>query len=171
MKNRGKRLFSIALGTLIFSSLFTLWQVILPTNTTLRCSSKAIMHFEDTEMQSVNANIHFNFAEQGKGSIIVEGYTHSTEGELYLQRYVNLTYQSHPISTSTLNYRIKSWVASKSSIDQSPDVIFDYFMREMSDSHDGLLLIVERINPQTLLLSSLSSPLFICTLKPTTSKH
>ncbi|CAI0895520.1 Uncharacterised protein [Serratia rubidaea] len=135
-------------------------------NDLLNCSTKAIMHFEDTETESVNVNIHFSFNADNKGSIVVEGYSNSAAGWLYLQRYVQFDYTSKRISPGTRYYRISRWEASKSSIDQSPDVIFDYFMREMSDSHDGLQLAVEQINPRTVLLSSINSPLYICTLKP-----
>ena len=55
--------------------------------------------------------------------------------------------------------------SSASSIDESPDVIFDYFMREMSDSHDGLFLNAQKLNDKAILLSSINSPLYICTLK------
>ncbi|EOG1317601.1 FidL-like protein, partial [Salmonella enterica subsp. enterica serovar Infantis] len=50
-------------------------------------------------------------------------------------------------------------------IDESPNVIFDYFMREMSDSHDGLFLNAQKLNEKAILLSSINSPLWICTLK------
>jgi hypothetical protein len=135
-------------------------------NGILNCSTKAIMHFEDTITESVNVNIHFNFNDKGKGSIVVEGYSDSSAGWLYFQRYVQFDYTSKRVSPSSRYYQINHWVASKSSIDQSPDVIFDYFMREMSDSHDGLSLTMEKINPDTVLLSSINSPLYICTLKP-----
>lgn len=166
MKSRGKLLFFITLGILVLASFFTIWRMMPVHRGDMSCSTKVIMHFEDTEMQSVNAHVHFRFSGQGKGSIIVEGYTHSVEGALYLQRYVKFDYTSARISSTERAYRVKSWIASKSSIDQSPDVVFDYFMREMSDSLDGLLLIAERVNKKIVLLSSLSSPLFICPLKP-----
>ncbi|GKX62620.1 hypothetical protein SOASR032_11890 [Pragia fontium] len=162
----GKLFFFAALFMLIFTSLPIAWRMLPIRDGAMSCSTKAIMHFEDTKMQSVNANIHFSFFGKGKGSIVVEGYTTSTEGYLYLQRYVQFDYTSERISPLERYYRVKSWQASKSSIDQSPDVIFDYFMREMSDSHDGLLLKAQKMNDKTLLLSSLNSPLYICALKP-----
>ncbi len=131
----------------------------------LNCSTKAVMHFEGMQYQNVNANVHFNFREQGKGSLIVEGYTHSNSGSLYLQRYVSFRYSSQRISPAERHYRIVQWQASASSIDESPDVIFDYFMREMSDSHDGLFLNVQKLNEKAVLIGSINSPLFICALK------
>jgi len=110
-------------------------------------------------------NIHFNFDGKGTGSIVIEGYTDSASGWLYLQRYVKFDYTSTQISTYERYYKITRWVANKSSIDQSPDIIFDYFMREMSDSHDGLLLSLKKINNSTVLLGSINSPLYICNLK------
>ena len=124
------------------------------------------MHFENMKDENVNGSIHFNFAPGGSGSIVVEGYTDSEAGWLYLQRYVKFTWTSKRISPTERHYRIGKWEASASSIDQSPDVIFDYFMREMSDSHDGLFLNAQRLNDKALLLNSINSPLFICTLKP-----
>ena len=97
--------------------------------------------------------------------MVVEGYTDSAAGWLYLQRYVTFTYNSSRVSTTERQYHINKWEASASSIDQSPDVVFDYFMREMSDSHDGLFLSAQRLNQQAILLSSINSPLWICTLK------
>ncbi|MCV5625872.1 FidL-like protein, partial [Escherichia coli] len=91
---------------------------------------------ENMEKENVNGNIHFNFGSQGKGSMVVEGYTDSAAGWLYLQRYVKFTYTSKRVSATERHYRISQWESSASSIDESPDVIFDYFMREMSDSHD-----------------------------------
>lgn len=162
----GRGLFTLSI-LLLMISLFAAFKrdVLWPENI-LNCSTKAIMHFEDTVTESVNVNIHFSFNDKGKGSIVVEGYSDSTAGWLYLQRYVQFDYTSKRISPSTRYYQINRWVASKSSIDQSPDVIFDYFMREMSDSHDGLLLAMEKIDQNTVLLSSINSPLYICTLKP-----
>ncbi|HHQ4801194.1 TPA: FidL-like protein [Aeromonas veronii] len=131
----------------------------------MSCATKGIMRFEDMNKENVNGNIHFNFGRQGKGSMVVEGYTNSAAGWLYLQRYVTFTYNSSRVSTTERQYRINKWEASASSIDQSPDVVFDYFMREMSDSHDGLFLSAQRLNQQAILLSSINSPLWICTLK------
>lgn len=161
---RGFFVFSIML--LMMSIFITFKHNAIWRDDILNCSAKAIMHFEDTETESVNVNIHFRFNDKGKGSIVVEGYSDSTEGWLYLQRYVQFEYTSQRSSPSTRYYQISRWVASKSSIDQSPDIIFDYFMREMSDSHDGLLLTLEKIDPNTVLLSSINSPLYVCALKP-----
>ncbi|WP_337262543.1 MULTISPECIES: FidL-like protein [unclassified Serratia (in: enterobacteria)] len=168
MKTRawGRILFVFSIILLLGSILIAVRHNIWERDDILNCSTKAIMHFEDTVTESVNVNIHFNFNDKGKGSIVVEGYSDSSAGWLYLQRYVQFDYTSKRVSPSTRYYQINRWVASKSSIDQSPDVIFDYFMREMSDSHDGLLLAMEKINPDTVLLSSINSPLFICALKP-----
>lgn len=132
----------------------------------MNCSAKVIMRFENMEKENVNGNIHFNFGANGDGSLVVEGYTDSDAGWLYLQRYVKFDYTTRRATSTDRHYRISKWEASASSIDQSPDVIFDYFMREMSDSHDGLYLNAQKLNDTTLLLSSLNSPLFICTLKP-----
>ncbi|MEL0551228.1 MULTISPECIES: FidL-like protein [Enterobacteriaceae] len=131
----------------------------------MSCSTKAIMRFENMDKENVNGNIHFNFAAGGKGSMVVEGYTDSAAGWLYLQRYVKFNYSSQRISPTERHYRISKWESSASSIDESPDVIFAYFMREMSDSHDGLFLNAQKLNEKAILLSSINSPLFVCTLK------
>lgn len=135
-------------------------------NDALNCSSKAIMHFEDTVTESLNVNVHFSFNGAGKGSIVVEGYSNSASGLLYLQRYIQFSYASRRNTPGERHYQISRWAASKSTIDESPDLIFDYFMREMSDSRDGLLLTMEKVNADTVLLSSINSPLFLCSLKP-----
>jgi hypothetical protein len=82
------------------------------------------MRFENMEKENVNGNIHFNFAANGKGSMVVEGYTDSAAGWLYLQRYVKFSYTSQRISSTERHYRISKWESSASSIDESPDVIF-----------------------------------------------
>lgn len=161
---RGFFVFSVIL--LLISIFIAVKRNSLWRDDVLNCSTKAIMHFENTLTESVNVNVHFNFNNKGKGSIVVEGYSDSAAGWLYLQRYVQFDYTSKRVSPSTRYYQINRWVASKSSIDESPDVIFDYFMREMSDSHDGLQLTMEKIDPDTVLLSSINSPLYVCTLKP-----
>ncbi|MGV3346679.1 FidL-like protein [Enterobacteriaceae bacterium LUAb1] len=131
----------------------------------MSCSTKAIMRFENMDKENINGNIHFNFAAGGKGSMVVEGYTDSAAGWLYLQRYVKFTWTSKRISVTERHYHINKWEAKASSIDESPDIIFDYFMREMSDSHDGLFLNAQKLNDKAILLSSINSPLWICTLK------
>jgi len=166
IKKRGKFLFFIALIVLILASFPMVLRMLPSRSGEMSCSTKAIMHFEDTVTESVNVNIHFRFSEKGKGSIVVEGYSDSKSGWLYLQRYVQFNYTSQRVSPKERYYRINNWVASKSPIDESPDVIFDYFMREMSDSHDDLLLKAKKMNQKSILLSSLNSPLFICSLKP-----
>ena len=140
-----------ALSSLVFIAAagFCAWKLLPVENGgVMSCSTKAIMRFENMEKENVNGNIHFNFAANGKGSMVVEGYTDSAAGWLYLQRYVKFSYTSKRISTTERHYRISKWESSASSIDESPDVIFDYFMREMSDSHDGLFL-----NAQKLMLA------------------
>ncbi len=65
------------------------------------------MRFENMEKENVNGNIHFNFAANGNGSMVVEGYTDSAAGWLYLQRYVKFSYTSQRISATERHYRIK----------------------------------------------------------------
>lgn len=143
------------------------WKIFSANSTgVMSCSTKVIMHFENMTTENVNGTIHFNFGTGGKGSLIVEGYTNSAAGWLYLQRYVKFNYTTKRISSGARHYRISKWEASASSIDQSPHIIFDYFMREMSDSHEGLFLTAQKLNDNVILLNSLSSPLYICTLKP-----
>lgn len=157
-----------ALSSLVFivAAGFCAWKLLPVENGgVMSCSTKAIMRFENMEKENVNGNIHFNFAANGKGSMVVEGYTDSAAGWLYLQRYVKFSYTSKRISTTERHYRISKWESSASSINESPDVIFDYFMREMSDSHDGLFLNAQKLNEKAILLSSINSPLYVCTLK------
>jgi len=168
-RNRKKTVFLISCLLLLTSIIWSVSNHVFGQGDALNCATKAIMHFENSHTESVNANIHFNFDGKGKGTIVVEGYTDSAPGWLYLQRYVQFEYTSKQISTYERYYKINRWVANKSSIDQSPDVIFDYFMREMSDSHDGLLLSLKKINNTTVLLGSINSPLYICNLKPGSS--
>ncbi|KAA5931042.1 hypothetical protein F3I27_07095 [Pantoea sp. Bo_2] len=131
----------------------------------MSCSSKTIMRFENMEDENVNGNVYFNFGPEGKGSMVVEGYTDSATGSHYLQRYVTFSYSSRRVSATDRQYRISQWKSSASPIDESPDVIFDYFMLEMSDSQDGLFLNAQKLNDKTILLSSINSPLFICALR------
>ncbi len=159
--------FVLSTAVLISTVGFSAWRHLsVKNNGMMSCSAKAIMRFENMEYENVNGNVHFNFGENGKGSMVVEGYTDSSAGWLYLQRYVKFTWTSKLISGSERNYYISKWESSASSIDESPNVIFDYFMREMSDSHDGLFLSAQKLNRQAILLSSINSPLYICTLKP-----
>lgn len=158
----------LALSTLMLTLAmgFTAWKL-YPAESPgmMGCSTKAIMRFENMEKENVNGTVHFNFSAEGKGSMVVEGYTDSATGWLYLQRYVKFTWTSKRISQVERQYRINKWESSASSIDESPNVIFDYFMREMSDSHDGLSLYAQKLNEKAILLSSINSPLYICTLK------
>lgn len=163
-----------ALSSLVFIAAAGLcaWDLLPAENAEIMsCSTKAIMRFEDMEKENVNGNIHFNFAANGKGSLVVEGYTDSAAGHRYLQRYVKFSYTSKRISATERHYRITQWQSSASSIDESPDVIFDYFMREMSDSHDGLSLNAQKFNEKAILLSSINSPLYVCTLKSGSTLH
>ena len=157
-----------ALSTLVFivATGVSAWKLLpVEKDGVMSCSTKAIMRFENMEKENVNGNIHFNFTANGKGSMVVEGYTDSAAGWLYLQRYVKFNWTSQRISSTERHYRISKWESSASSIDESPDVIFAYFMREMSDSHDGLLLNAQKLNEKAILLSSINSPHYVCTLK------
>ena len=158
--------FALCLLLFIAAGAFCAWRLLPAENDgAMSCSTKAIMRFENMNKENMNGNIHFTFGGNGKGSMVVEGYTDSAAGWLYLQRYVKFTYSSKRISATERHYRINKWESSASSIDESPDVIFDYFMREMSDSHDGLFLNAQKLNDKAILLSSINSPLWICTLK------
>lgn len=166
MKISGKLLCLVS--ALIFTCVVIYTQSVVLANKNsgqMACSTKGIMRFENMKDENVNGNIHFNFGANGEGSIVVEGYTTSSAGWLYLQRYVKFKYTSKRISPTEQHYNISHWEASASSIDESPNVIFDYFMREMSDSHDGLFINAQKLNDKALLLSSINSPLFICTPK------
>jgi FidL-like putative membrane protein len=160
----GKVFFFYALILFLLCTLPFLSKVIPENSGEMMCSARAIMHFEDTVTETVNVNVHFKFAKKGKGSMVVEGYSDSKSGWLYMQRYVIFDYYNQRVSDLERVYKVKSWSSSKSSIDEAPDVIFDYFMREMSDSHDALLIKVQQLNHDSVLLSSINSPLFICTL-------
>ncbi|WP_339013743.1 FidL-like protein [Aeromonas popoffii] len=165
MRLAPRSLFLFSCMVLIAAAVYAVYQLPKENDGVMRCTTKGIMRFENMEKENVNSNIHFNFGSQGKGSMVVEGYTDSDAGWLYLQRYAKFTYSSNRISATERHYRINKWESSASSIDQSPDVIFDYFMREMSDSHDGLFLSAQRLNNKAMLLSSINSPLWICKLK------
>lgn len=130
----------------------------------MSCSSKVIMRFENMEKENVNGNVYFNFGANGKGSMVVEGYTDSAAGRRYLQRYVTFSYSSKRVSVTDRQYRLSTWKSSASPIDESPDIIFNYFMLEMSDSQDGLFLNAQKLNEKTILFSSINSPLFVCAL-------
>jgi hypothetical protein len=166
MRHAPRLFFALSVLTFITAAAVSMWRP-LPAKDTgmMSCSTKAIMRFENMEKENVNGNVYFNFAANGKGSMVVEGYTDSTAGLLYLQRYVKFSYSSKRISATERHYHISKWEASASPIDESPDIIFDYFMREMSDSHDGLFLNAQKLNEKAFLLSSINSPLYICTLK------
>ncbi len=165
MKLAPRPFFLLSCSVFLAATVYACYQLPTENDGVMSCATKGIMRFEDMNKENVNGNIHFNFGRQGKGSMVVEGYTDSAAGWLYLQRYVTFTYNSSRVSTTERQYHINKWEASASSIDQSPDVVFDYFMREMSDSHDGLFLSAQRLNQQAILLSSINSPLWICTLK------
>ncbi|KLV04337.1 MULTISPECIES: FidL-like protein [Photobacterium] len=161
----GRIFFFYALILFLLCTLPFLSKVIPENSGEMRCSARAIMHFEDTQTETLNVNVHFRFARDGEGSMVVEGYSDSKAGWLYLQRYVTFNYFSQRVSDLERVYQVQSWNATKSSIDESPDVLFDYFMREMSDSHDALQIKVQQLNYETVLLSSLNSPLFVCVLE------
>lgn len=166
MKITGKMLCLISGLLFIIVAIYT--QSVILSNKNdgmMSCSTKGIMRFENMTDENVNANIHFSFSANGQGAIVVEGYTDSKAGWLYLQRYVKFNYTTKRVSPTERHYNISQWESSASSIDESPNVIFDYFMREMSNSHDGLFLNAQKLNDKTILLSSLNSPLYICTLK------
>jgi len=166
MKLAPRPFFALCLLVFIVAALFSAWRLLPAKNDgVMSCSTKAIMRYENMEKENVNGIVHFTFGNEGKGSMIVEGYTDSASGWLYLQRYVKFTYSSQRISATERHYRINQWESSASSIDESPNVIFDYFMREMSDSHDGLFLNAQQLDDKAILLSSINSPLWICTLK------
>lgn len=151
---------------LIAAAGFSAWKLLPAENHgEMSCSTKVIMRFENMDKENVNGNVHFNFSANGRGSMVVEGYTNSAAGWLYLQRYVKFNWTSKRISATERQYYVSKWEASASSIDESPNVIFDYFMREMSDSHDGLFIAAQKLNEKAILLSSINSPLYICTLK------
>jgi hypothetical protein len=156
-----------ALSTLVFivAAGVSAWKLLpVEKDGVMSCSTKAIMRFENMEKENVNGNIHLILPPTAR----VDGRRRLyrlAAGWLYLQRYVKFNWTSQRISSTERHYRISKWESSASSIDESPDVIFDYFMREMSDSHDGLFLNAQKLNEKAILLSSINSPLYVCTLK------
>ncbi len=166
MKCSPRTLFAISAMVATLSAGYAGWhQVFVSQTSELSCSARAIMRFDGMQHENVNGTLHLRFRATGKGTMILEGYTHSDQGSRYLQRYVVFDYSVLSISPTERHFRISQWQASASSIDESPDVIVDYFMREMSDGHDSLFLNAQKLNEKAVLLSSINSPLFICTLK------
>ena len=166
MRLAPRSFFALSSLVLIAATGFSAWRLLPAENAgVMSCSTKVIMRFENMDKENVNGNVHFNFNANGRGSMVVEGYTDSAAGWLYLQRYVKFNWTSKRISSTERQYFVNKWDASASSIDESPNVIFDYFMREMSDSHDGLVVTAQNLNEKAILLSSITSPLYICTLK------
>ena len=99
MRIAPRTFFAISALAFIVASGFSFWRLSPAENTgIMSCSTKGIMRFENMEKENVNGNIHFNFGSQGKGSMVVEGYTDSAAGWLYLQRYVKFTYTSKRVS-------------------------------------------------------------------------
>ncbi|MCV4782964.1 FidL-like protein, partial [Escherichia coli] len=109
--------FALCVLVFIAAAAFSAWRLLPADNAgVMSCSTKGIMRFENMDKENVNGNIHFNFGAQGKGSMVVEGYTDSAAGWLYLQRYVKFTYSSKRISATERHYRINQWESSASSI-------------------------------------------------------
>lgn len=107
MRIAPRTFFAISALAFIVASGFSFWRLSPAENTgIMSCSTKGIMRFENMEKENVNGNIHFNFGSQGKGSMVVEGYTDSAAGWLYLQRYVKFTYTSKRVSATERHYRI-----------------------------------------------------------------
>ncbi|MCG3884854.1 hypothetical protein I3271_09145 [Photobacterium leiognathi] len=130
----------------------------------MHCNAKAIMHFDDIDTQTINANIHFDFNKNGVGYLVVEGYTNANKNKKYLQRYVKFDFSATKISKHYYGYNITKWESSKSVIDESQDVYFQYFIREMSNGTSNLQIISEKLNQKTVLLSSINAPLFVCSI-------
>ncbi|EPE4427079.1 FidL-like protein, partial [Klebsiella pneumoniae] len=98
MKLAPRTFFALSALTFVAAAGFSVWRLLPDANDgVMSCSTKAIMRFENMEKENVNGNIHFNFAANGNGSMVVEGYTDSAAGWLYLQRYVKFSYTSQRI--------------------------------------------------------------------------
>lgn len=81
MRIAPRTFFAISALAFIVASGFSFWRLSPAENTgIMSCSTKGIMRFENMEKENVNGNIHFNFGSQGKGSMVVEGYTDSAAG-------------------------------------------------------------------------------------------
>ena len=113
MKLAPRPFFALSALAFVAAAGFSVWRLLPDANDgVMSCSTKAIMRFENMEKENVNGNIHFNFAANGNGSMVVEGYTDSAAGWLYLQRYVKFSYTSQRISATERHYRIKKWESS-----------------------------------------------------------
>lgn len=101
--------FALSALAFIAAAGFSAWRLLPDANDgVMSCSTKAIMRFENMEKENVNGNIHFNFAANGNGSMVVEGYTDSAAGWLYLQRYVKFSYTSQRISATDATTALKN---------------------------------------------------------------
>ncbi|MCU6978592.1 hypothetical protein N4692_25335, partial [Escherichia coli] len=68
--------FALCVLVFIAAAAFSAWRLLPADNAgVMSCSTKGIMRFENMDKENVNGNIHFNFGAQGKGSMVVEGYT------------------------------------------------------------------------------------------------
>ncbi|NYY75809.1 hypothetical protein DMI70_04085 [Escherichia coli] len=76
---------------------------------------------------------------------------------------ISSTYTSKRVSATERHYRISQWESSASSIDESPDVILTTCVKCLT-AMTGCSQR-QRLNDKAILLSSINSPLWICTLK------
>ena len=74
MKLAPRTFFALSALTFVAAAGFSVWRLLPDANDgVMSCSTKAIMRFENMEKENVNGNIHFNFAANGNGSMVVVG--------------------------------------------------------------------------------------------------
>ena len=96
MRLAPRTFFALSALAFIAAAGFSAWRLLPDANDgVMSCSTKAIMRFENMEKENVNGNIHFNFAANGNGSMVVEGYTDSAAGWLYLRAAIGLYATPH----------------------------------------------------------------------------
>lgn len=137
---------------------------LLDTQGPMQCTAQSVMTFEEKVTDKLNVNIHFGFARNGRGTIVVEGYSHSQMGWKYMQRFVNFDYEAKSLSNVEWEYKVNNWSSHSSPLDATPDFLFEYFMNEMAGNYPDLRIQAKQLNSSTVLLSSIHSPLFICSL-------
>jgi hypothetical protein len=156
-----------ALSTLVFivAAGVSAWKLLpVEKDGVMSCSTKAIMRFENMEKENVNGNIHFNFAANGKGRWSSRAIPTPRPAGSICSATSSLTgpaNASHPPSATIAS--ASGNPAPRPSM--SRRTLSSTTLCEMSDSHDGLFLNAQKLNEKAILLSSINSPLYVCTLK------
>lgn len=151
-------------ATIIFSisSVILVWHFFHQKNYTIHCSGNITIFHDNASLPFLRGKLSLSLESDGKGHIRMDGESTSVNGATTLHRFIFFKYHSQH-SPGGKDYIFEEYRIVLTPADNSGDEAFLRLVNTISQGAQKLRIRIREINPGTMLISSVNSPLLVCT--------